>query len=396
MEFRLLGTLEVVDGDRRVEIGGQKPRQLLGLLLVNANQVVSVDRLIDELWGEHPPETAANTLQVYVSKLRKSLSSAALVTQPPGYVLQVDVEHVDARRFERLVREGRAALARGDARRASALLEDALALWRGPALAEFAFQRFAQAEIARLDELRLVALEERAEAELALGRHAELAGELEGLVAANPLRERLRGQLILALYRSGRQAEALAAYRTGRAALVDELGIEPSPELQRLERAILVQDPALDAPRAAPERGRAAVLFADLGIGESVDAEDALAAAIAEIEAAGVTPERGIADAVLARFGGASDAESVERAITSAVRLLDRLEQAFGDRLRPRMAVELGEVVVDASDHTTGPPVAAAARLIRDAAPGDIVVGVGAAAGASRLDTSPRVRVADA
>src|SRR5919109_1014450 len=247
VEYRLLGPLEVIANDATVPLAARKQRQLLALLLVNANQVVSTDRLIDELWGEHAPESAPNALQVYVSKLRKALPPGALVTRPPGYVLQLDPEALDVRRFERLVRDARAALRTNDPRRARSLLEEALRLWRGPALAEFAFDRFAAPEITRLEELRLVALEERIEADLALGAHDEVVGELEALVAAHPLRERLRGQLMLALYRSGRQVEALRVYREGRRALVDELGIEPGRALQRLEAAILRQETSLEA-----------------------------------------------------------------------------------------------------------------------------------------------------
>src|SRR5215218_4075014 len=233
MEFRVLGPLEVRDGDRSLPLAGAKQRALLAVLLVNANRVVSRDRLIDELWGEQPPETAVQSLQVYVSRLRKVLPPETLLTRPPGYLLEVAPSDVDLQRFERLLSEGHQALAEGDAEGAAQVLHDALALWRGPALAEFAFDPFAQAEIGRLEDLRLAAVEERIEADLALGRHADLIGELQALIAENPHRERLRGQLMLALYRSGRQAEALAAYQAARHALVDELGIEPSANLQR-------------------------------------------------------------------------------------------------------------------------------------------------------------------
>src|SRR4051812_37390994 len=253
MEFRVLGPLEVRDGDRSLPLAGAKQRALLALLLVNADHVLSRDRLIDELWGEQPPETAVQSLQVYVSRLRKLLPPDTLLTRPPGYLLQLGADELDLRRFERLLAEGREALAHGEAEPAARLLHEALALWRGPALAEFAFDPFAQAEIGRLEDLRLAAVEERVEADLALGRHADLIGELEALIGENPHRERLRGQLMLALYRSGRQAEALEAYKHSRQALVEELGIEPSTTLQRLEKQILTQDNQLDAPpRAEP------------------------------------------------------------------------------------------------------------------------------------------------
>jgi DNA-binding SARP family transcriptional activator len=245
MEFRLLGPLDVLEDDRSLALGGVKQRSLLALLLLQANQVVSADRLVDELWADAPPPTAAKSLQVHVSRLRKELGDGRLLTRPPGYVLYVDPPDLDLARFEQLVGEAR------DAEPASAAqkLHQALALWRGPALADLAYEPFAQTEIARLEEMRLAALEQRIDADLATGRHAELVGELESLVAEHPLRERLRCQLMLALYRSARQAEALEAYRDARRVLSDELGLEPSAELRRLEQAILQHDTALDLSR---------------------------------------------------------------------------------------------------------------------------------------------------
>src|SRR5260370_22709896 len=255
MEYRVLGPLEVGDDGRSSPGAGAKQRTVLAVLPVNANHVVSRDKLIDELWGDHPPETAVQSLQNYVSNLRKLLPPDALLSRPPGYVLQLAPDELDVRCFEHLLANGHEALAQGDPGRAAAVLREALALWRGPALAEFAFEPFAQPEIGRLGDLRLVRVEERIEADLALARHADLIGELEALIAENPHRERLRGQLMLALYRSGRQAEALEAYQQARHALVEELGIEPSPALQELEKAILRQDAALDlAPATGPER----------------------------------------------------------------------------------------------------------------------------------------------
>jgi DNA-binding SARP family transcriptional activator len=242
MEFRLLGPLEVVEHERSLDLGGVKQRSLLALLLLHANQVISTDRLIDELWGAAPPATAAKSIQVMVSKLRRTLGEGRLATQPPGYLLRLDPAELDLARFERLVGEARRAAPKSAARK----LREALALWRGPALADLAYERFAQAEVARLEELRLAALEQRIDADLAAGRHPELVGELEALVARHPLRERLRCQLMLALYRSSRQAEALAAYRAARHELSEGLGLEPSEELKSLEQAILRQDPALD------------------------------------------------------------------------------------------------------------------------------------------------------
>jgi DNA-binding SARP family transcriptional activator len=245
MDFRLLGPLEVVsERDGPVALGGVKQRSLLAALLLQANEVVSADRLIDQLWGAAPPATAAKSIQVYVSRLRKALGEQRLVTQPPGYVLRLDRSDVDLGRFEQLVSE--ASRAAPDS--AAPKLVEALALWRGPALADLAYEPFAQVEIARLEEMRLAVLEQRIDAELACGRHAQLVGELEALIARHPLRERLRAQLMLALYRSARQAEALDAYRAARRELQDELGLDPSAELQQLEQAILRQDPALDPP----------------------------------------------------------------------------------------------------------------------------------------------------
>jgi DNA-binding SARP family transcriptional activator/class 3 adenylate cyclase len=243
-EFRLLGPLEARIGDRPLPLGGAKQRALLALLLLNANRVVSRERLIDELWGDNPPETAVTSVQVYVSRLRKLLPPEALVTRPPGYLLEVEPESLDLMRFERLLSDARQA----DSERASRLLREALQLWRGEALAEFSSEPFARVEGARLQDLRLAALEERIEADLALGRHTELIGELEQLIVEHPHRERLRAQLMLALYRSGRQAEALEEFRQARATL-DELGIEPGEQLRRLEKQILTHDRTLETPR---------------------------------------------------------------------------------------------------------------------------------------------------
>lgn len=252
MEFRILGPLEVWDEGGEVSLGGQRPRALLALLLLHPNEVVSADRLIDELWGEDLPEDASGALRVNVSRLRKALPEGVLTTRSPGYRIRVEAEELDLDRFERLVDEGRTLLARGLPADASGRLRDALSLWRGPALADFAYESFAQAAIARLEEIRLAALELRIDAGLALGRHDGLVPELEALVVEQPHRERLRAQLMTALYRCGRQADALDAYRDARHALVDELGIEPGAALQELERAILRQEPAPGPPASAP------------------------------------------------------------------------------------------------------------------------------------------------
>jgi YVTN family beta-propeller protein len=246
VEFRILGPLEVEDDGRVLPLGGAKQRALLALLLLHANEVVSRDRLIDDIWGERAPETAATALQGYVSGLRKALGVERILTRAPGYLLQVDSNEVDLARFEQMARAGRDALASGDAERASAMLAEALALWHGLPLADLDATAFAYAERLRLEELRVSAIEERIEAELTLGRHAALVVELEALVAEHPLREKLRGQLMLALYRCGRQAEALQVYQEARRLLVGDLGLEPGTALRSLEQAILNHDPALE------------------------------------------------------------------------------------------------------------------------------------------------------
>jgi DNA-binding SARP family transcriptional activator/tetratricopeptide (TPR) repeat protein len=268
MRFLILGPLEAHDGDRRVSLGGAKQRSLLAFLLLHANEVVSSDRLIEALWGEAGSEDAGKALSVAVSRLRRLLEperspgepARLLVTRRPGYELRVEPDQLDLHRFERLVSEARGALAAADAASAAAGLRDALELWRGAPLADLAYESFAQAHNARLEELRMAALEDRIRADLELGLHGELVGELDGLVAEHPLRERLRELLMLALYRSGRQAEALGSYAHARHALVEELGIEPGRGLRDLQQGILRQDPALDRrpvgeATAEPSRG---------------------------------------------------------------------------------------------------------------------------------------------
>ncbi|MBV8221269.1 MAG: AfsR/SARP family transcriptional regulator, partial [Solirubrobacterales bacterium] len=264
MRFRILGPVEVCDGDRTVGFGSERQRALLAILLLHANEVVSADALIDDLWGERPPPTALRTLQAHVSRLRKVLdtngaglpeadaepagtsSRGLLVTRGHGYLLRVAPGDLDLDRFTGMVEQGRQALAAGDPEEAARILGAGLALWRGPPLADFRYEAFAQAPIARLEELRLAAIEERVEADLALGRHEQLVGELTALIEGNLLRERLRAQLMLALYRSGRQAEALEVYQEFRQGLSEQLGLDPGPGLQRLEVAILNRDPRLE------------------------------------------------------------------------------------------------------------------------------------------------------
>jgi DNA-binding SARP family transcriptional activator len=382
MEFRILGPLEVVDDGRTVALGGSKQRALLAILLLRANEVVSRDRLIEDLWGERAPETASTALHGYVSQLRKALKPRRgedehqlLITRAPGYLLRVDPEQFDLRRFERLVREAKSELVEGDAQAASRALAEGLALWRGPPLAELGSAPFALVESLRLQELRVSTLEDRVEADLALGRHHDLVAELETLAAEHPFRERLRGQLMLALYRSGRQAEALRTYQQARRLLADELGLEPGQELKQLEQAILRQDPTLtpalpaklatEAERSLPpaaaavptreERKVVSVLFADLvdftARAETLDPEDVRAIqdrywapVRAEIERHGGTVEKFAGDAVMALFGAPRTHEDdPERAVRAALAIRER---ARADGLKVRIAITTGEALV--------------------------------------------------
>ena len=259
MDFRILGPLEVDDdAGRAIEVGGRQQRLVLAMLLVHRNEVVSVDRLVDVLWGEQPPANAVKNVQIHVSRLRKALeaerrrgdqrAAVQVHTRANGYVLEVASGELDVDRFEQLVETGRRALAAEELEQAEADLREALSLWRGPPLADFEYDAFAQGEIARLEELRLVAVEEQIDVELALGRHGDITARLYCLVAEHPLRERLRADLMLALYRSGRKADALRVYDEARRMLAEELGLEPSESLRRLHTAVLADDPALAAP----------------------------------------------------------------------------------------------------------------------------------------------------
>ncbi len=405
MDFRILGPFEVIDDGRTLDLGAAKQRAALAMLALHANHVVPHERLIDAVWAEEPPETAKKALQVYVSRLRKLLGREHLETTPRGYLLRLGPEELDLNRFE-LLRDG------GDPARA-------LALWRGDPLADFVDQRFAEAEIVRLMELRLSCLEQRIELDLADGRHAELVGELDALVHEHPLREHLRAQLMLALYRAGRQAEALEAYQAARAALVDGLGIEPGPALRELHQQILTQDRALDvqAPKRparaelgpAPAPGRAepraamaesrktvTVLFCDLAdsteLGERLDPE-LLRGLMARwygsmrepLDRHGGTVEKFIGDAVMAVFGVPfAHEDDALRAVRAAVEMreaLNRLnEELAGERrpqLRIRIGVNSGEVVT--GDYTTtlvtGDAVNVAKRLEEAAGPDEILIG---------------------
>jgi DNA-binding SARP family transcriptional activator len=379
IEFRILGPLEVSADGRLLPLGSPRQRALLGLLLAHANETLSRDRLIEELWAEAPPATVESALHVYLSRLRRLLESAgaggALVRQASGYRLRVEPEQLDANRFDRLAGEGSEALAAGKAEVAAERLRDALALWRGPPFADLQSERFAITAAARLEERRLSALEQRLEADLALGLSRELIGELETLVADHPYRERLRAQLMLALYRSGRQVDALRVYREARRTLADELGLEPSHELKELEQAILRQDPTLTPeaparleietkpapapPTAVPppreERKVVTVLFADLvdftAQAERLDPEDVRAIqdrywapVRAEIERHGGTVEKFVGDAVMALFGAPRTHEDdPERAVRAALAIRD---WARHEGLEVRIAVTTGEALV--------------------------------------------------
>ena len=267
IEFRILGPFEVLRDGAPVSVYGAKERATLAILLLNAGQVVSADHLIDALWEAEAPATARNSLHVRIAALRKLLGSDRIETRAPGYVVHVQAGELDLERFEHLILRGR-----GDD------LREALGLWSGSPLADFARERWATAAIARLEEMRLLALERLADIDLELGRHAELVPMLEEELVDHPFRERLRAQLMLALYRSGRQADALAAYRVGRAAMVDQLGIEPYPAMQELEQAILRQDPALDLGQPGEvERSILVAAFDGSRLGELVEIASALA-----------------------------------------------------------------------------------------------------------------------
>ncbi len=323
MEFRLLGPVEAVRDGRSLPLGGSKPRALLALLALSANDVVSRDRLLEALWPERPPGSADHSLDVHVSRLRKALEpDKPLVTRGGGYVLEVDPERIDVRRFERLLAAGREANAVGKPEDALVAVEAALGLWRGDALGDLAYEGFARDDVPRLEELRLVATEERIDAELALGHQDRLVPELEALISKHPLRERPRGQLMLALYRAGRQAEALRVYSDARMRLVDELGIEPSQALRELEQAILRQDPGLDLPRAVPETRRRRTL---VGAGALTLAAAAVAVMVG-VTQGGTESAQALAEPDSNAFLNASSGELVRSA---PVR--DTVRVAYGD-----------------------------------------------------------------
>jgi DNA-binding SARP family transcriptional activator len=406
LDFRVLGPLEIAEAGRPLPLPGAKARAILGILLLHANEVVSADRLMEEIWGADLPETASNTLQVHVSQLRRVLKAAGGVvrTKRPGYLIEVEPDQLDLLRFERLTAEAREAKAANALAEAGALFRKALSLWRGPPLPELAASGFALPELARVEDERLATLAERVEVDLALGRHDELVPELEQLVAEHPLDERLQGQLMLALYRSGRQAEALAVYRKARRDLVEGLGIEPSPALRDLEAAILTQDAALANPVtvAGASAGRetagrqsrrtVTVLYAELAIstpaGTVLDPETSTpllstaADRIATLIAGhGGTAEKTVGDAVVGVFGAPRlHEDDALRAVRAAVEARDALARSSdghgnGPPLTTQIGVASGEVVAtERSLPVSGEPIGRAARLAQAASPGTVVI----------------------
>ena len=413
MDFRILGSTEVLDGARRVAVPTGRGRSLLALLVLHAGEAVAADRIIDALWGEDPPPTASTVLQGLVSRLRRALEpgrakggrSELLETVGGGYRLAIDPQSVDANRFKQMVDQARGAPT--EAR--SAILACALGLWRGPALADFAYEPFAQRAIAALEELRVQAIEDRVEADLAIRRGGDLVAELEEVIAVNPFRERLHGFLMLALYRAGRQAAALEAYRRARSLLGEELGLEPGPALRQLEAAIYRQDPTLELqPRAPTGHGRDAepsswlprerrtVTVVAVDLAPAADAEtdpEALgrlgsraARVAADVLARhGARVERLLGDTMMALFGfPLAREDDALRAVRAALEMRSAVYGLDDDpSCLLRAGIETGEIVVAGPaaalrDALSGPVLAAAGRLLQAASEGDVVLGAAA------------------
>jgi DNA-binding SARP family transcriptional activator len=376
LDFRILGPLEVTADGGAVRLGGPKQRATLAILLLNANRVVSVDRLADDLYSGAAPVTAVTQIQRQISELRKLLGPAhGIETQPPGYVLRLAPEQLDLPRFERLATDAGRSLERGDAEGAVELLRSALELWRGPPLFDLGYESFAQPAIARLEEIRFAALEQRIDAELTLGRHAQLVGELEQLLAENPLQERFAEQLMHALYLSGRQAEALDVYRAARERLVEALGLEPTSRLQALQRAILAHSPSLEpvgtgSESAAPGR---AILVAATG-SERFDALFAVA------EPLGALPSRALVVACLLEHERNLEQESAAMSARCALLAAPTRVAVFttrdlpGDIVRLADPSEVGLVLLDAPDGLDGERLPGELTAILETSPADVGV----------------------
>jgi DNA-binding SARP family transcriptional activator len=390
MELKILGPLEVVDGDRPVPLGGPKPRALLALLIIRRGEVVTVDQIVEALWPDGPPKSAEHSIQVYVSELRKALGDGVeIVTQPNGYALRLHDGSLDADRAEALATRGRAAASSGDPGRAAALLRESLAIWRGSPLAGLAYEDFARREIDRLEESQLSIVEDRIEADLAVGHAADLVAELRSLVDAHPYRERLRAALMLALYRSGRQTEAIEEFHRARLLVADELGIDPGPALVELNAAILAQDPGLE-PRtgrpeptpdtvdgergtrlsAGPARKIVSILFAELSVSAAagIDPEASAAVGSRAAEAArAILDAHGSTmslreDGSVAAFGHpVAHEDDAVRAVLAAAALGSRLEQLNDEldagglpTLEVRIGIHTGEVLTNAGSDLDG------------------------------------------
>jgi DNA-binding SARP family transcriptional activator len=408
MEFLILGPLQVVDEDRPLALSRLKERVVLAVLLLHANEFVSRERLIDELWGESPPPSATKAVNVHLSQLRKALrrqGAEPIETAAGGYRLVVDLERLDVARMRRLVARGRESASVGRLEDATRLFGEALALWRGPALGDIQLESFGRYEIEQLNELRLTAVMDRIDCELSLGRHQDVLGELELLVREHPLHERLRAQHILALYRADRQADALDVYKQTRRLLVDELGIEPGPALQRLQKGILLHDPALEAaagiavsdgsatrPRAGEEtRKTVTALVCDLAgaLADEIDIEARrrLVAQYAEVvaqvlEVHGATLWPLLGEAVLAVFGHPivheNDALRSVRAAAAVLVRIDELDHANKRRSAIGIGIHTGEVVAEGGPESSSLPsgtvVGVAARLAQAAEPGEVLL----------------------
>ncbi|MBV9310653.1 MAG: AAA family ATPase [Solirubrobacterales bacterium] len=417
LELGVLGPIEVrIDHGEPVALGGVRQRALLAILGLHANEVVSTDRLVDDLWGEHPPATAVHTVQVFVSRLRRALAPAGerLVTRPPGYALEVGPDELDASRCERLYGSARAALTASNAAEAAALLRDAQALWRGPPLVDFTYEPFAQATIARLEELRLSCREELIEAQLALGRHDEVVSELEALVREHPFRERPRGQLMLALYRCGRQAQALEAFQQARRALIEELAVEPGQALRELEQAILRQDASLQLQPSrsgrqetpeAPDRGQPSIAASVGAKTPSATVRKTVTVLVAKFSgegeadpettrtAIGIARER--ADAIVGGYGGGFVAglggdlawvfglplvreDDALRALRAANEVRAAVVAGAPQeprRLNVRIGIATGEIIAQSASDLFGAPLSRGIALAQAASADEILVG---------------------